>query len=108
MILNLSSLQSRLLTIEGERGIKTPRKIFMDEEPGLKKIHQKIVTTFGADAYSRSQINIWLEKVRSGGLADKDASPSRRPALPLGPQLAVSLQKYHFAWVLSQHSGRAC
>jgi hypothetical protein len=37
MVLNLSSLQSQLSTIDGERGTKIPHPIFMGEEMGLKK-----------------------------------------------------------------------
>jgi hypothetical protein len=37
MILNLSSLQSTLSMIDGEMGTKTPHKIFLDKELGLKK-----------------------------------------------------------------------
>jgi hypothetical protein len=36
-----------------------------------KKIHQEFVVTLGADAYGRSQIKIWLQKVGNGDLARK-------------------------------------
>jgi hypothetical protein len=37
MVLSLSSLQSTLSTIDGERGTTIPHEIFLDEEPGFKK-----------------------------------------------------------------------
>jgi hypothetical protein len=53
MILNLSSLQRTSSTIDGESRTKIPYQIFMDEELGLKQIHQELVTTLGAKAYGR-------------------------------------------------------
>jgi hypothetical protein len=49
MVLNLSSLQGTLSTINGERGTEIPHQIFMDEELGLKTIDQQLVTTLRAD-----------------------------------------------------------
>jgi hypothetical protein len=37
MVLNLSSLQSTLSMIDGERGTQIPHQIFIDEELGLEK-----------------------------------------------------------------------
>jgi hypothetical protein len=47
--------------------------MFLDEELGLKKFHQELVITLGADAYGRSQIKIWLQKSRNSDLSCKDA-----------------------------------
>jgi hypothetical protein len=58
MILNSSKLQSTLSAIDGERETMIPHQISLDEELGFKKIHQKLVTTLGADARGRSQIKI--------------------------------------------------
>jgi hypothetical protein len=44
--------------MDGERGIKIPHEIFLDEELGLKKIHEELVTTLEANAYGQSQIKI--------------------------------------------------
>jgi hypothetical protein len=77
MVLNLSNLRRTLSTIDGERGIRIPDQIFMDEERGLKKIHHKPVTTLGAEAYGRFQFKIWLEKSRNGNLSCMGA-PGRR------------------------------
>jgi hypothetical protein len=72
---------------------------------GSKKIHEKLVTTLGDDAYRGSQIKIWLQKFRNGNLSCKDAPRTGRPPLTLRSQLSALLQKYPFASVrtLAQH-----
>jgi hypothetical protein len=52
-----------------------------NEELGLQKIHQELVTILGADAYGGSQIKILLQKFRPGDLSFKDAPPIERPPL---------------------------
>jgi hypothetical protein len=81
MMLNLLGSQCTLSTIDGERGIKIPHQIVLDEELGLKKIHQELVTTLGADTYAQSQIKTWLQKFRNGELSSKDAPGTGRPPL---------------------------
>jgi hypothetical protein len=87
MVLNLSSLQSTLSMIDGERGVKIPNQVCLNEEPRLKKIHQKFVITLGAYAYSRSQIKIWVQKFRNGDLSWNDAPHTGRSSLTLGRNL---------------------
>jgi hypothetical protein len=72
---------------------------------GSKRIHPELVITLGADAYSQSQIKIWLQKFRNGDLSCKDVSHTGRQSLSLGPQLVAFLQKHPFARarVLAQH-----
>jgi hypothetical protein len=79
MVLNLSSFQSALSRIDRERGTKIVHQLFLGEELEFKKIHQKLATTFGADAYGLSQIKIWLQKFGNGDFSSEDASRSGRP-----------------------------
>jgi histone-lysine N-methyltransferase SETMAR len=72
-------------------------KYFWMKNWGAKKIYQELVTTLGADAYSRSQIKIWLQKFKNGDLSCMDLPRPGRPLLTLGPQLDAFLQKYPFA-----------
>jgi hypothetical protein len=73
MVLNLLNLQSMLSTIDGQSGTGIPHQIFLDVALWRKTIHHKLVTTRGIDAYSRSQIKIWLQKFRNGALPCQDA-----------------------------------
>jgi hypothetical protein len=57
---------------------------------GSKTIHQELVTTLGADAHGRSQIKIWLQKVRNGDLSWTDTPRTGRPPLILSRNLSIS------------------
>jgi hypothetical protein len=70
---------------DGKRATKIPNQIFPDEELVLKKNHQELVITLGADAHDRSQIKTWLQTFRNGDLSHKDAPLTGRPPLTLGP-----------------------
>jgi hypothetical protein len=61
--------------------------------------------TLGNDAYGLSQINIWLDRFRTGDLSCNDLPSAERPALTFRPQGEAFLQKYAFvnARTIAQH-----
>jgi hypothetical protein len=99
MVVNLSSFQSTLSTIDGERGAKILHPIFMDEELQLKTAHQELMTILGVNAYGPCQIKILLQKFRNGDLSCMDAPRTGRSPLTLGLTLAPFLQTHLFASV---------
>jgi transposase len=61
---------------------------------GDKRIHEELMNTLGDDSYGVSQIKIWLQQFRNGGLSCKDSPRSSRPLVTLGPQLEAFMQNY--------------
>jgi hypothetical protein len=44
-------------------------KFFRLKGWGSKKIHQRLISTLGDDAYGLSQIKVWLQRFRTGDLS---------------------------------------
>jgi transposase len=97
ILINSDSLLNPLVTIDGERGTKIYCQVFWLKGWGLKKIPQRLMSTFGDDAYGLSQIKIWLQRFRTGYLSYSDFPHAGRPRLTLGLQAEAFLQKYPFA-----------
>jgi hypothetical protein len=50
------------VTIDGERGTKICRQVFLAERMGTEKIHQELMRTLGDNVYGLSQIKIWFQR----------------------------------------------
>jgi hypothetical protein len=72
VLINSENLQNPLVTIDGERGTKTRRHVFLAERMRIEKTHQELMSTLGDDLYGLSQIKIWLQRARTGDLSRSD------------------------------------
>jgi hypothetical protein len=74
-------------------------KFFWLKGWGSKKIHQKLMSTLGDDAYGLSQIKIWLWRLRTGDLSGGDFLRVGQSPLTLERQVDAFFQNYPFASV---------
>jgi hypothetical protein len=85
------------MSIDGERGAKICRQVFLAEMMGIEK------NPSGADEYTQGRClraasdQIWLQRFRTGDLSCSDLICAGRPPLTLRPQVDAFLQKYLFA-----------
>jgi hypothetical protein len=83
----LIKLTKYALTIDGERGTKIPHQIFLDEELGLKKTHQELVTTLELMRAAGSTLKSGSQNLETATCpARMVRAPGRRPS-PWGRSL---------------------
>jgi hypothetical protein len=60
----------------------------------MKRIHEELLSTLGADSSVQLQIEIWLKKFKTADLSSQDFSRAERALLTIGRQLKAFLEKY--------------
>jgi hypothetical protein len=77
--------------IDGDRGTKIYRQVFVAEKMGIEKIYQELMSILGDDAHWLSQIKTWLQRFRTGDLSCSNLPHAGRAPLTLGPQAEAFL-----------------
>jgi hypothetical protein len=60
----------------------------------MKRIHEELLSTLGADSSVQLHIEIWLTKFKTTDLSCQDVSRAERTLLTIGRQLKVFQEKY--------------
>jgi hypothetical protein len=96
-LINPDSLRNPLVTIDGEKGIKIRRQVFVAERMGIEKDSSEADEhTRGRCLLAVSDQNL-VSEVQNRRSSFNDLPRAARPPLTSGPQAEAFLQKYPFA-----------